>query len=273
MDVNELSRKMYEGIPKGGTLYTVDKIGLRINAKYLNKDKLAQWKTNNWITVLTFGETAQINVHAEFEAWEEHLGKRCLDAVLLLLRNDVFTCSFSLIFFKTMSSMFPLILRKSYSAVLLSFFFKVAEWETAIDFMDFPLFSHIDTDGANKGSLRKFKNSHYSRDDRIKKRLRERNGKQIMLSKGHQRSLFIHYDRGKKMGGERPVQRVEIRQQGKYGKDLSTDLLDGTKEDALEKSAPAIRKAIKKAIHKDALELSDFWKDNTPMEYSVIFDN
>jgi len=272
MDVNEFSRRMYENVPEGGTLYTVDKIGLRIDARHLNKGGLAQWKANNPITVLTFGETAQINVHAEFEMWEEHLGKRCLDAVLLLMWNNVFTMDFCFMFLGTMSYMprAP-ILDGSCQTVLLSFFFRVAEWETAIDFLDFPPFSAIDTDGANKKSLRQFIDSYYSRDERRKKRLRERDGKQVLLSKGHQRSLFIYYDRGKKTGGDRQVKRVELRQQGKYGKDLSNDLLDGTKDDAFDKAAPIIRRAIKKAIHKDALKLSDYWKDNTPREYAMIF--
>ncbi|MCL2244200.1 MAG: hypothetical protein FWC03_07000 [Treponema sp.] len=272
MDINELSRRKYDDVPVGGTLFTIDKIGLQFPSNYLNKSNLKPWKKGNCITILTHGEIAQINIHAEFEPQEEHLGKRCLDAILLLILNDVFTYNFVYQFYIMLNFTYSFIFfDKSYSVMLLSCFFSVVEWEWAIDFLDYPLYSNIDISIENKKSLKKVKNSHYSRDDIQKKRLRERNGKMVKLSKGRQKSLYINYPCNSKIGIDRIVDRVEIRQQGKYKKDLSNELLIGNKEQALEKSAPKIKRAIKKIIHDDAFIFSDKWKDNLPIEYLMLF--
>jgi len=275
MDINSMSRELYQDVPETGeVIFTVDKIGLRIETIYLNQQMLEPWKRGNVITILTFGETSQVNVHAEFEPWEKNLGKKCFDAICLLVFNGVFKNNFTIPFINFCKYMAPFILfDKTWYSLLLGLFFKVVEWEWAWDFFDNPLLSYIDTSNENKKAFRRYINSNYSKDGKVKRRTKERNGKPIELSKGRQQSLVNIYDRGKKIESDRLVERVEIRQQGKYKKDLTMDLLAGTKEEALSKSLVAIKKSVNKVIHKDALRHTDFWEQNVPSEYKQIFIN
>jgi len=272
MDIKEISRNKYNNIPTGGSLFTIDKIGLRIPTKYINKNNIKQWKTSNTITILTFGETSQINIHAEFELWEEHLGKKCFDAICLLLLDGVFNIDFTLPFMEYFQILLPIIIfDKSYYVFLLSNFFEIAEWEWAWDFMDKPLYSFLDIDMNNKNNFKNYKNSNYSKDGKVTKRTKERNGEKVSLSKGRQQSLVNLYDNGEKIKSNRMITRAEIRQQGKYKKDLAFDYLDGTKKEAINKAIPVLKKSVNKVIHPKAVELTEYWKKNAPQEFTQIF--
>jgi hypothetical protein len=273
MKTKELSRKMYDEVPQGGSLFIIDKIGLQLETKHIRKENIEIWKEDNFITILTFGNTAQINIYAEYDPMTEHLGRRCFNAILVLLNAGVFNSGFYFSFMETARTYFPFICFFDFLTVsVLNTFFKVVEWEWAIDFLDYPLFSFmdIDTDIKNKNKkLKKYRSSDYSKDDIKVYRKRKSDGKSV--SKGHQHSLICHYNRGEKNDIPRHIERVEIRQQGKYKKDLNNDLLEGNKDDALIKAVPVIRKSIKKVIHDKALILDDYWKKNPPEEYKTLF--
>jgi len=274
MDIKGKSRGLYNNIPEGGTLFSIDKIGLRIETKYINKSNIEQWKTSNSITILTFGETTQINIHAEFELWEEHLGKKCFDAICLLLLNGVFNIDFTFPFVQYFQRFFPIIIfNKSYYVFLLSNFFKVVEWEWAWDFLDYPLYSFLDVDTKGKNNFKKYKNSNYSKDGKVIRRIKERNGKPMSLSRGRQQSLINLYNKGEHIRSNRTITRAEIRQQGKYKKDLTFDFLDGTKEEAINKAIPILKKSVNKIIHPKAIELTDYWEKNASQDFIQIFSN
>jgi hypothetical protein len=272
VDINALSREMYEGIPAGGTLFTVDKVGLQIATKYINKSCIEPWKTANMITILTFGETTHINIHAEFEVLEEHLGKKCFDAICLLMFQGVFTSDFSFSFLQCFQSLFPFIIfDKSYFVPLLSTFFKIVEWEWAWDFLDNPLYLFLNSAINEGNNFRRHKNSNYSKDGKVIRRIKERNGKQVSLSKGRQQSLINIYRRDKKIKSDRSIERVELRQQGLYKKDLSFDFLNGTKEEAVNKAIIVLKKSVNKVINNEAIKLADYWKKNAPREFIEVF--
>jgi hypothetical protein len=272
MDMKELSRKMYDDIPKGNSLFTIDKIGLRIATKYINKNNIESWKKSNIITILTFGETTQINIHAEFELCEEHLGKKCFDAICILMFEGIFNINFILSFTQYFKCLFPfIILDKSFYVLLLSNFFKIGEWEWAWDFMDYPLYLSLDTNANSNYSFKNYKNSNYSKDRKVIRRIRERNGRLVNLSKGCQNALLNIYDKGKKIESDRIINRVEIRQQGKHKKDLVFDFINGTTEEAINKAIPILKKSVKKVIHPEAIVLTDYWKENASQEFMQIF--
>jgi len=272
MDINQLSREMYNDIPKGGTLFTIDKIALSVDTCNIILDNYLPWKKDNFITILLFGKITHILIHAEFEPWEKNIGKRCFDAILVLLANNVFQPFFTLAFINTCSSMFPFFLYdKSWCHLILSFFFKLVEWEWAIDFLDKKPFSFIDTSKENPLGFRKYKNTSYSKDGGKKYRTVEKNGEIKKEVKGVQKSLVDIYNRAKKIEIDRNVTRMEIRQQGKHKEDLYYDLLNGSKETAFNKILPIIKKKIKKVVGKDSLILSKHWEENPPEQYKSIF--
>jgi hypothetical protein len=263
---------MYDEIPFGGTLFTIDKIGLRIETKYLNKTNIKPWLKGNCINIMMFGNIAQINVHAEFEPFQKHSGKRCLDAILVLIINGVFNTQFSIIFYKMFFNLFPFIVfDKSFSVFLLSNFFTLSEWEWAIDFLDIYPFSSIKTDLNNPKSLRKKETTFYSKDWKKTRRTKKENGLEYSEVKGVQKSFLSSYDKGKKIESERPIFRTEIRQQGKHRKDLTLKLLDGTAEEAFSNALPILKKNINKIIEKDTFSLDGYWKSNTPDQYKQLF--
>jgi hypothetical protein len=157
------------------------------------------------------------------------------------------------------------------SILALQPFFKVVEWEWAWDFLDNPLYSFLDVDKTRSDNFRHYMNSSYSKDGEVKRRMKEVNGKQVNLSKGRQQSFAIIYDKGKKIENDREITRLELRQQGKHKKDLSFDLLAGDKEDSLAKAIPTLKKSLKKVIHQNALQLTDYWLENAPKECLQIF--
>ena len=274
MDINELSRKMYDNIPFGGVLFTVDKIGLQIETKNINKANIELWKKNNYITILTFGNVTQINIHAEFQPLTKCLSRKCINAITILLNAGIFQAPFVIQIMNVIKSLYPFILFFDVlTYYVINTFFKVVVWEWALDFCDHPLFSFIDTNKESNKSLKSYKNSDYSKDGKKITRFRIREGKSILLSKGRQQSLYIHYYKGKKINAKRHIERIEIRQQGKYKKDLTNDLLIGDIDDAFNKAIPMLKKQIKKVIHGNALVLHDYWKSNKPKEYSALFDN
>jgi hypothetical protein len=174
MDINALARAQYSDIPKGGFAFMVDKIGLRINSGYLCKENLEPWKTNNFITILTYGETAQINIHAEFEPLTKHLGKKCFNAICLLILAGVFQPVFVAFFMALLNHLSPLIcFFDPLTVCVLGPLFGVGEWEWACDFLDYNPYKHIETDKANPKTLKKYQGSFYSRDDKTKRRLKE----------------------------------------------------------------------------------------------------
>lgn len=99
--MNELSRGMYKNIQYGGVLFTIDKIGLQIDGHYLNMEKARDWVKDMPITIMFYGNVSQINIHAEFQPLEKHLGKKCLNAILILLFNGVFNSEFNILFNRT----------------------------------------------------------------------------------------------------------------------------------------------------------------------------
>ena len=273
-NINKLSRKMYEEVPRGGTLFTIDKIGLRIETKYLNKANIKPWFKGRYINIIIYGNIAQINIHAEFEPNQKHLGRRCLDAILVLLYNGVFNYNFICMFYTAMSNMYPYLLcDNSISIILLSLFFTISEWEWAIDFLDYFPFSSVKTDKDDPKSILNYKNTFYSKDGKKLLRTKEENGQTYSELKGVQKSLFCGYDKAKKIESERPIFRTEIRQQGKHKRDLSVELLDGTAEEAFTKELPILKKKINKVMEPNTLELSDHWKKNTPEQYKMLFFN
>jgi hypothetical protein len=276
MEINALSRALYDDVPNGGFVFMVDKIGLRIRSCFLNKENLETWKVNNFITILTFGETAQINIHAEFSPSMKHLGRRCLNAVILLMNAGVFKQGFVIPFMATLNNLFPYIWFIDFLAYFaLQLHFELAEWEWAYDFLDYKPYSHIETDKENPRTVKKYEDAYYSRDDKASRRLREnKDGKMLSLSKGRQKSLVIvGYDRGKKIGSERTVYRTEIRQQGKYKNGLSMDLLNGNQEDAFKKALPRLKKTLNKVLDTNTLVLSDHFKQNPPQQYVMLFSD
>jgi hypothetical protein len=274
MGMKELSKKMYDEVPHGGSLFTIDKIGLRIDTAHLNKEKAKWWFKGNLVNILIYGNTTQISIHAEFEPWEKHLGKRCLDAILKLTFSGVFNLSFMTLFYPMLRSFIPyIILNNSYSFILLSNFFTISEWEWAFDFLDFYPFLSINTDKNNSKSLFKHKdgNTLYSRDYKETRRTKNENGQEYSELKGVQKSFLSNYNKGKLIKSERPIYRTEIRQQGKHKKDLTIELLDGTAEDAFSRMLPKLKKNISKVIEPDTMVLSDYWESNTPEQYKQLF--
>ena len=274
MEINALSRDLYSDVPKGGFVFMIDKIGLRINSNYLRKENLGPWKTNNFITILTYGYTAQINIHAEFEPKTKHLGRKCLNAVLILINAGVFKSSFSIQFMAVLNCLFPFIYFFDFLAVfMLKKYFELVEWEWAFDFLDYSPYANIETDNINPKSLLKHKNSYYSKDSKCYRRLRKnKDGKNVLLSKGKQKSFLIGgYERSSKIKSERPIYRTELRQQGRYKNDLSMNLLEGTHDDAFEKAMPSLKRTLNKVVDINLLELSDYWKRNIPQQYASLF--
>ena len=273
-NINELSRKMYDEVPKGGALFTIDKIGLRIGTKYLNKANIKPWLKGRCINIMIFGDITQINVHAEFEPYQEHLGKRCLDAILVLLYDGVFNYNFIYMFCTAMINMYPYLLcNNSCSIILLSYFFTISEWEWAIDFLDYYPFLSVKTDKDDPKSLIKYKDTFYTKDWRKVLRKKEENGQTYSELKSIQKSLFCGYDKGITIDSKRPIYRTEIRQQGKHKKDLSVKLLNGTAEEAFAKELPILKKKMNKIIKPDNIELTDYWKKNIPEQYKMLFSD
>lgn len=263
---------MYENIPFGGSLFTIDKIGLRMDRKNIILENYKMWKTNNFITILIFGEYAHINIHSEFMPLEKNNAFRCLCAIFLLFFNSVFTPYFSLMLISMCNKLSPLMLfDKSYYGFFLSLFFDIVEIEWATDFLDVYPFSFIDANNNNPKSFRKYENTFYSKDGKKTLRTVEKNGKMMREVKGVQKSLVDIYDKGVKIGSERKITRMEIRQQGKHKKDLTFDLLNGSTEKAFDKVLPIVKTKINKVIGKDTLQLSKHWNDNPPEQYKRLF--
>jgi hypothetical protein len=174
----------------------------------------------------------------------------------------------------TLNNLFPYIWFIDFLAYyIVQLHFELSEWEWANDFLDYKPYSRIETNEDNPRTVKKYKDAYYSRDCKTYRRLREnKDGKMVSLSKGKQKSLVIvGYDRGEKIGSERAVYRTEVRQQGKYKNDLSMDFLNGNQEDAFEKALPNLKKTLNKVLDTNSLVLSDYWKQNTPQHYAMLF--
>ena len=53
MDINSMSRELHRDVPETGkAIFTVDKIGLRIETIYLNQQMIEPWKRGNVITII-----------------------------------------------------------------------------------------------------------------------------------------------------------------------------------------------------------------------------
>ncbi|ULQ60391.1 hypothetical protein K7I13_03530 [Brucepastera parasyntrophica] len=244
-------------IPNGNSQLVIDKIGLRIKTEYLNKDTVKDWQKGR-ITILTHGETAQINIHPEFEPWEKNLGWKCLDAVLVLLHTQAFTRRFSFCVYTMYKTLYPYLLRNDmFISYFLSNFMSLAEFELAFDFYDYPLL--ISPSNTEHHDFKNYKGTFYSLDGKVTRR--KRNGK--MLSKGNQQSAVIIYDRGKKLGSDRKCTRFEVRYQGKYRKYLSINMLEGTAEKAFSLLKPSFPKIIGKLISPESIVLTDYWDLNS----------
>jgi len=274
MDMDELSRNMYKNVPYGGTLFTNDKISLQIETQYLNMVNIKRWYKGKPINIMIYGNTAHINIHAEFEPLKKHLGNRCLNAILILLFDGVFNIDFTLKFNNLFFVFYPAIFYFDFlSVILLSKFFTIAEWENAIDFLDIQPFASIKTDITNPKSLKKIGSTLYSKDWKEMRRKKEENGEVYLELKGVQKSLICSYDRGAKINSKRLIYRVEIKQQGKYKKDLSIGQLDGTAEEAFYNMLPVLKKNINKVIEPDTFTLNKYWSSNTPEQYKKLFLN
>ena len=272
MDMNELSNNMYKNIPFGGYLFTIDKIGLRLPTYYINHIKAKGWLKDMPVTIIFYGNVSQINIHAEFQPLEKHLGKKCLNAILILLFNGVFNSEFNLLFNRTFRLFFPYILfSDSLVVLLLSRLFKIIEWENAIDFLDISPFTFIKIDENNNKSFRKFYDTIYSKDCKKTRRITIENNKKYIELKGVQKSLICGYDKGKKIQSERQIYRLEIKFQGKYQKYLIMNYLNGTAEEAFIKMLPILKTLIIKIIEPDALLLNEYWMSNTPDQYKQLF--
>jgi len=272
MDINKLSQKMYENIPFGGSLFTIDKIGLRMDRKNIILENYKMWKSNNYITILIFGEYVHINIHSEFMPFEKNNAFRCLCAIFLLCSNSVFTSYFSLkliLMFNKLSLL--MLFNKSYYGFFLSLFFDIVEIEWATDFLDIYPFSFIDTNNNNPKSFKKYRNTFYSKDGKKTLRTVEKNGKIMKEVKGVQKSFVDIYDKGIKIGSERKITRMEIRQQGKHKKDLSFELINDCTEKVFDKILPIVKKQINKVVGKDILQLNEHWNDNPPEQYKRLF--
>jgi hypothetical protein len=70
---------------------------------------------------------------------------------------------------------------------------------------------------------------------------------------------------------ERTVNRVELDQQGKNRLHLSMDLLNGSAEEAFDKSLPTLKKRLDKVIDKGVLVVDDFWKKNGTEQFKALF--
>jgi hypothetical protein len=272
MDMKEMSRNMYVNIPYGGWMFTTDKITLRLETEKLNMIKAKRWFKGTPVNIVIYGNTAHINVHAEFQSYQKHLGRRCFNAVILLLLDGVFNANFSYILDNMITSLFPYIFLYDYlTKYFILSFFTLVDWENAIDFLDIAPFVFINTDSNNPKSLRKKGTGFYSRDWKQTRRTKKKNNEIFSEIKSVQKSLLCCYDKAILIDSERPIFRVETKSQGKYRKYLDIDLLDGTSEDAFEKMLPAIKTSLNKVVESSTLVLSKQWKNNPPEQYRKLF--
>jgi len=261
-----------DNVKYGGSIFSVDKISLGIETKFINKENIEFWKTNQLINIMTFGETSKINIHAEFEPNTKHLGRKCFNAILLLINNNVFNTPFVFSFYQSIKNNSPSIFCLDFMTIyVIGMHFNIMEWEWAFDFYDLPIFSFMEINNKNEKSFKRYKDTNYSRDGKQILREKEINGKKVELSKGRQQSLVCHYNRGKKIKSTRHIERVEIRQQGKHKRDLSIDLLNGTKEEAIIKSLPILKKNVNNVLDKETYVINKYWEMNAILYFLEIF--
>ena len=253
------NNSMENDVPFGGEKLVIDKIGLRIPTNCFNKIVTKGYQYGV-ITILHFGNVSQINIHPEFLPFRTNHARRCLDAIILLLLNKVFSLEFSL----TLTSLINrfswfLIFNDNFVVIFLEQFFQLVEIENAFDFYDITLFENANIFPGFRG----YKNTLYSLDGKTTRR--NRNG--TMVSKGHQQSTVAVYNRGLKTGSSRLITRLEIREQGKHKKHLAMNMLNGNTKKVYENLKPTMKKTVdKKSIIN--LPINPHWINRNQGQFS-----
>jgi hypothetical protein len=236
-----------KSVPYGGTMFSIYKISLSIDSKYINNNNIGILNNSNIISIKTSGEITKINIYANYNRSTKHLGRKCLNAIMYLIKNNVFKESFKIIFYNTINFNDPIILYSDFFATyIIKVLFRVTELEWVFDFYDLPLFSSIDIDNYNNNKcFCRYLDVYFSKDNK--------NGEHLIKN---EKAFVTHYNVGNRIKSVRNIERVKIHQQGKYMNDLTDDLLNGTKEDVIIKILPMLRNYINDVLDKDSFILN-----------------
>jgi hypothetical protein len=229
----------------------IDKIGLKIPTVNLNKEKCASLKIG-LITVVFWGETSQINIHAEYLPHVTNHLQRVYCAVRQLYKNGFFNIPID-------TTLSPIDILRSY--------FIFGELEIAFDFIGYK-----PTIQFNPEYFRRcFDDTLYSND--YKKTRRKRDGRS--LSKSMQHSFLTYYNKGNLLQAEFPYYRFEIRFQGKYAKrDLTTfRLLDGESYEVYNKLNNKIISNCNNILGTNSITVSSAEMPNYPLYFNIFINS